>query len=98
MAENNGATLAAARDQAKRLGCKLTKAKSGTRDGSVPVRYLLRDEYGVLFFRDLAQVELWLRGRQRRLAANRAGKSAEDGKALPRATEESECQHAPLSR
>jgi len=27
----------------------------------VPVRYLIRDEYGVLFFRNLAQVERWLR-------------------------------------
>jgi hypothetical protein len=59
---------AAARDQAKRLGCELTKAKSGTRDISgFPVRYLIRDEYGLLFFRNLAQVKLWLRGRQYRL-------------------------------
>jgi hypothetical protein len=65
MAENSGATVAAARDQAKRLGYDLTKAKSCTRDISgVLVRYLIIDEYGVPFFRNLAQVERWLRGRQ----------------------------------
>jgi hypothetical protein len=38
-------------DLAERLGCALTKAKSGTRDTSgVPVRYLIRDEYGELLF------------------------------------------------
>ena len=63
------ATVSKAIAEASRLGCKLTKANPRRRyhlEQRRPVRYLLKDQIGVIFFHDLAEVVDWLWKLQRR--------------------------------
>jgi hypothetical protein len=57
-------TLLKVKELAKTIGLTLIKPPRALRSGKMLIRYLLRDEHGVLYFQNLGDVELYLRKRK----------------------------------